>query len=49
MKDELMKRIECFLETHPELRGIPATPQEIAKAEKELQITLVFSVAPCIS
>jgi len=40
MKEELMKRIECFLEKHPELKGVPATPKEIAKAEEELQIKL---------
>lgn len=40
MEEELMKRIEYFLEKHPELKGIPATPKEIVKAEEELQIKL---------
>jgi cell wall assembly regulator SMI1 len=40
MKEELMKRIEYFLEKHPELKGVPATLNEIAKAEEELQIKL---------
>ncbi|GAB0170625.1 SMI1/KNR4 family protein [Lysinibacillus sp. CTST325] len=40
MREELMKRIECFLENHPELKGIPVTLKEIAKAEEELQIKL---------
>ncbi len=35
-----MKRIECFLQKHPELKGVPATLNEIAKAEEELQIKL---------
>jgi len=38
MKDELMKRIERFLERHPELKGTPATTQQIEKAEEKLQI-----------
>lgn len=40
MKEELMKRIESFLQKHPELKGVPATSKEIAKAEAELQIEL---------
>jgi len=40
MKEELMKRIEYFFEKHPELKGVPATPKEIAKAEEELQIKI---------
>lgn len=40
MKEELMKRIECFLEKHPELKGVSATTKEIAEAEKELKIKL---------
>ena len=38
MNEQLMKRIENFLKKHPELRGAPATSQEITKAEEELQI-----------
>ena len=35
-----MKRIGCFLENHPELRGVSATSKEVAKAEEELKIML---------
>ena len=40
MKEELIIKIGKFLERHPELKGLPATQEEIAMAESRLEIKL---------
>jgi cell wall assembly regulator SMI1 len=40
MNQELMERLTNFLNTHPELRGQPATIEEITNAENELGVTM---------
>lgn len=39
MKPALITRLHAFLERNPTLRGNPATPEEIAAAEKELGLS----------
>jgi cell wall assembly regulator SMI1 len=40
MNQELMERLTNFLNNHPELRGQPATNEEIINAENELGVTM---------
>jgi cell wall assembly regulator SMI1 len=40
MNQELMERLTNFLNDHPELRGQPATNEEITNAENELGVTM---------
>jgi hypothetical protein len=38
MNEELIDRIAVFLDMHPEVRGIPASAEEIYLAETELAV-----------
>jgi cell wall assembly regulator SMI1 len=40
MNQALIKRVSDFLDKNPTLKGKPATNEEMARAEKELEVTL---------